>query len=134
MFHHIPLSFNIRGSIYGNGEAYFGGGGPRDFSNMFDVMVHHLYYTCYNKISGISLSQCIPSYVHRCRELIHNALSDGAIWEVEYLNGEVVNAPWIHHRWDLPTFCSFGFLDNTDHATACPGGLVPRMRNITIDV
>ena len=86
------------------------GGDPRCLSKMMDEMIEHLYLTFYNKISGTSLDQWIPRYLDRCRELIHNAISDGAIWETEYINGEVVNEAWILHHFEFQTFRILVFL------------------------
>ena len=66
---------------------YVIGGDPRQLLVMFDLVNEHLYSKFYNKMSGTSLSQWLPRYVHRCRRLIHNALSDGAIHEREHIDG-----------------------------------------------
>ena len=79
---------------------------------MFDLMVDHLYMTFYNKISGTSLEQWIPRYLDRCRRLIHATLSDSAIYETEYVDGEVVDTAWILHHFDFETFRPFGFMDD----------------------
>ena len=45
--------------------------------------------------------------------IIHNALTnDVGVLETEYVNCEVVNATWIHHRFEFETFQPFGFLDD----------------------
>ena len=67
------------------------GGDPREMSKIFDLMVDHLYVTFYNKISGTSLGQWIPEHLDRCRHIIYGAISDSAIAETQYVNGEVVN-------------------------------------------
>ena len=75
-------------------------------------MIDHLYMTFYNKIAGVSLEQWISRYLDRCRRLIHNALSNSAIFEAEYVNGEVVDSSWILHHFDFESFCTFGFMDD----------------------
>ena len=72
-------------------RMYFGGD-PRRMSEMFEVMVNHIYFTFYNKISGTSLDQWLPSHLDTCRELIHRALSDRAIHETTVVDGEVVGS------------------------------------------
>jgi hypothetical protein len=96
------------------------GGDPRRFSEMFDFMNEHLYRNFYNKISGTSMSQWIPKYVHRCRYLIHRALSDTALFETEHLNGEIVGQAWVHQHFDYETFRVFGFIDDFAMKTARP--------------
>lgn len=110
------------------------GGDPRCLSKMMDEMIEHLYLTFYNKISGTSLDQWIPRYLDRCRELIHNAISDGAIWETEYINGEVVNEAWILHHFEFQTFRIFGFLDDFALPTARPGNEARRLYRFAHDI
>ena len=83
----------------------------RQYSDMFDLANDHLYYTFYNKISGTRFPQWLPKHVHRCRELVHNALSDHAIFAAEFVNGRVVNQEWITQNFDFDTFRIFGFVD-----------------------
>ena len=109
------------------------GGDPRDFSKMFDQMTYHLYYHFYNKISGTSLGQWIPSQLTICRRLIHNALADGAIWTTQYVNGEIVDEEWVFHHFDFDSFRPFGFLDDTDVPTARTGTAPRRRRNFAPD-
>ena len=111
----------------------FFGGDPRSFTNMFDLMTRHLYFTFYNKISGRSLEQWIPRYLHQCRHLIHSALADGAIFETEYVDGEVVNQQWIMHHFDFETFRIFGFLDDFGMPTARPSSRPSRFANALIE-
>ena len=110
------------------------GGDPRYFSQMFDEMVNHLYFTFYNKISGTSLEQWIPSCLDRCRRLIYDALSDGAIWEREYIDGEMVNQTWILHHFDFDTFRIFGFLDDMALPSARPASEAQRIHNFHQDI
>ncbi len=84
-------------------------------------MSDHLYNLFYNKISGTSLGQWISSQIHLCQQLIHNALSNGAIQESIFEDGEVVDRAWILHHFDLDTFQPFGFLDDFGIPTARPG-------------
>jgi hypothetical protein len=101
---------------------------------MFDQMINHLYVTFYNKISGISIQQWIPRYLETCRRLIHNSLTDGAIWEAEYVNGEVVNEEWIIHHFDFQTFRIFGFMDDLAMPTARPGNSSSRSHDYAQDI
>jgi len=96
------------------------GGDPCSFSKMFEQMLNHLYLTFFNKILGTSIQQWIPHHLQTCCCLIHNSLSDGAIWEAEYLNGE--------------TFCIFGFMDNLALPATCPGNSVSRRQNFSQDI
>ena len=67
------------------------GGDAREMSKVFDLMVGHLYVTFYSKISGTSLGQWIPEHLDRCQWIIYGAISDSAIADTQYFNGEVVN-------------------------------------------
>ena len=109
------------------------GGDPRRFSSMFDHMEEHLYFTFYNKITGTSMSQWIPQHLDTCRRLIHNALSDGAIFETEYVNGEVVDRRWIHHHFDFDSFRVFGFLDDYAMPTSRPQNIL-RTLGVNLDI
>ena len=110
------------------------GGDPWDLSIMNDLMIKHLYFTFYNKISGRSLEQWIPRYLHRCRRLIYDALSSGAIGETEYIGGEVVNEAFILHHFDFTTFRIFGFLDDFAMPTANPGNSANRREDYQHDI
>ena len=109
------------------------GGDPRHYTNMFELVNHHLYYTFYNKISGTSLSQWLPQHVHRCRRLVHNALSDHSIFEAELVNGRAVNTQWIHQNFDFDTFRIFGFVDGYEMECGRPAD-VKRSRGILLDL
>ena len=100
------------------------GGDPRYYSWMFEFMTDHLYFLFYNKITGTSLSQWIPGHLDTCRRLIHDALSDSAIFETEYVDGEVVDRRWILHHFDFETFRPFGFVDDYKLATARPQNIL----------
>ena len=110
------------------------GGDPRNLSKMFDAMTEHLYMTFFNKISGTSLNQWIPSHVHLCRQLIYDALSDGALQEDQYVNGEIVDRTWILHHFDFESFRPFAFLDDFAIPTARPGTSPNRVHNYTHDI
>ena len=123
-----------QGVPYTRMAAFPFGGDPRRFSHMFDLMVDHLYNKFYNKISGTSLSQWIPRYVHRCRQLIHSALGDGGIFQQEIWDGEVVEESWILHHFDFNTFRIFGFLDDFALRTGRPAGEYSRLRAAIPDI
>jgi hypothetical protein len=67
------------------------GGNPRRLSEMNDSLIHHAYNTFYNKISGTSLNQWLPERLDVCRELIFNSVATGAIKEVQFKDGQVVD-------------------------------------------
>ena len=73
------------------------------YSDMFDLVNDHLYYTFYNNISGTSFSQWLRKHVHHCRKLVHNALSDHVIFATEFVNDRIVNQEWIfqHFYFDV---------------------------------
>ena len=110
------------------------GGDPRRLSEMHHLMVNHLYTTFYNKISGTSLDQWVPVHLDRCRRLIYDALSDGALEEVEYENGEIVDRRRIHHHFDFDSFRPFGFLDDFGMPTATPGIWARRNNDFQHDI
>ena len=130
----IFLFHMIKGTPFTEMARHTFGGDPRYLSNMFELMIDHLYMTFYNKISGTSLGQWIPRYLNRCRELIHGALSDGALHETEYVNGEVVNQTWIQHHFDIDTFRIFGFLDDFAIPTARPATEASRRHHFEHDI
>lgn len=123
MMYHI-----IKGTPYTDMSDTFGGD-PRDFSIMFDLMIRHLYYTFYNKISGTSLSQWIPSRLDECRQLILDTLHEGAVEETVYdENGVPIDIQYVLHHFDIDTFRPFGFLDDMGVPTANVGNS-PRRRH-----
>ena len=67
---------------------YYFGGDPQRMFKIFETMVNHLFFTLYNKISGTSHDQWLPSHVDTCRNLIHCALSNGAIYKTTTDNGK----------------------------------------------
>jgi hypothetical protein len=111
------------------------GGDPRDFSKMCELMIDHLYENFYNKISGTSLDEWLPDYLDLCRELIHSALGNGAIWEVEYdAHGQVVDENWIIHHFEFDSFRIFGFLDDMALPTSRPGTSARKRFNFEHDL
>ena len=58
------------------------------------------------------MGQWISRHLNRCRQLIYDALSDKALGETEYVDGNVVNGTWILHHFDFYSFRLFGFLDD----------------------
>ncbi len=102
------------------------GGDPRRLLEMNDSLIHHGYNTFYNKISGTSLNQWLPERLDVCRELIFNSVATGAIEEVQFEDGQVVDRQWILHHFEYDSFCVFGFLDDFALPTACPGNLANR--------
>jgi hypothetical protein len=87
----IILYHMIKGVLFTEMARHTFGGDPWHFSTMNMIIINHLYLMFYHKISGRRLDQCIHTGLHTCRRLIYDALSDGAIEEVEYENGEVVD-------------------------------------------
>ena len=79
----IFLFHLIKGMPYTEMARDTFGGDPRQFSNMFGLMVDHLYFKFYNKISGTSLDRWIPRYLDRYRSLIHSSPGNGALYEQE---------------------------------------------------
>ena len=126
--------FHVRkGMAFTEMARHVFGGDPRRFSAIFDLVNEHLYMKFYNKIAGTSLSQWLPRYVHRCRRLVHSALSDGAIHETQYVDGELVNEQWITLNYDFETFRPFGFIDDYAMPAAKPAN-VRRTRGIMLDL
>ena len=95
MLPRLPLPFNERCPIHGNGSFCFWWRSP---------------YSFYNKISGSSLDQWVPRSLNTCRRLIYDALSSDAIEEVEFEDGEVVDRRRILHHFDFSSFRIFGSL------------------------
>ena len=48
-------------------------------------------------------------------------LSDGSLFETEYVNGKIVSEAWILHHFDFARFQVFGFLDDFTLRTTRPG-------------
>jgi hypothetical protein len=101
---------------------------------MFQLMVDHLYINFYNKISGTSLRQGIPSHVDLCRQLVHNAFSTSALHETVYANGQLVDESLIHHIFLFESWRIFGYLDDFGLTTARPGCAASRRENYDHDI
>ena len=80
------------------------------------------------------MDQWIPLHPDICHRLIYDALSDGALEEVEFVNGEVADQRWILHHFNLESFCPFGFLDDFAISTACPGSWARRVNDFEHDI
>ena len=124
----------MKGTPFTEMALFAFGGKPRRLSEMNAIFISYCYYTFYNKISGCSLDQWIPNWLHMCRQLICDALSSDAIKEVEFHEGRVVDRRWILHHFDFRSFRIFGFLDDFAMPTACPGDLVSRANNLEYDM
>ena len=79
---------------------------------MNSIFIEFGYNTFFNKISGTSLEQWIPSHLDVCRQLIYDALASGGIKEVEFEDRQVVDRWWILHHFQFESFRVFGFLDD----------------------
>lgn len=130
----IFLHHLMKGNPFTEMARHTFGGDPRHLSKMFDSMNNHLYNLFYNKISGTSLCQWIPSQIHMCRQLIYDALSDGAIEESIYENGNLINREWILHHFDFSSFRPFGFLDDFCIPTSRPGDSANRTEQYEQDI
>jgi hypothetical protein len=90
--------------------------------------------TFFNKISGTSLEQWIPSHLDLCRQLIYNTLASRGIEEIEFEDGQVVDRRWILHHFQFESFRVFGFLDDFAMSTARPGSSANRRNMYESDV
>ena len=124
----------IKGTPFTEMVRHTFGGDPCCLLRMYQVMIDHLYVTFYNKISGTSMDQWIPLHLSICRRLIYDALSDGALKEVEFDNGEVVDRRWILHHFQFDSFCPFGFLDDFAIPTARPGSWTRKVNDFEHDI
>ena len=124
----------IKGVPFTEMARHYFGGDPRSLSKMHEAMIHHLYENFYNKISGTSLEQWIPRYVHQCRWLIHNAVCEGALEVSHFINGEEVTQELILHHFDFNSFRPFGFLDDFALPTARPGNSAARREDFQHDI
>ena len=110
------------------------GGDPRCLSEMNDIFINYSYNTFYNKISGTSLNQWLPDKLDLCRELIFNSVTTGAIEEIEFEDGQVVDQQWIQHHFEYDSFRVFGFLDDFALPTARPGNSATRRAGFYEDI
>ncbi len=130
----ICLFHMVKGTTFIDMSQQYFGGNPRYMSWMHAAMIDHLYNTFYHKISGGSLEQWIPSHLDQCRRLIHAKVSNGFIQEERYVNGEVVDADWIHINFDPDRFRVVGFLDDLALETARPGDEARRREDLHHDI
>ena len=101
-----------KGSPFTEMAHFVFGGDPRRLLEMNSIFIEFGYNTFFNKISGTSLEQWIPSHLDVCRQLIYDALASGGIEEVEFDDGQVVDRRWILHHFQFESFRVFGFLDD----------------------
>ena len=130
----VYLYHLTKGTPFTEMARFVFGGDPRRLSEMNDLLINHLYFTFYNKISGDRMSQWIPCSLHACRRLIYDALSSDAIEKVEFLNGKLVDRRWILHYFQFDSFRIFGFLDDFVMPTSRPGNSATRQHNLQSDV
>jgi hypothetical protein len=97
------------------------GGNPQSFLEMNNMLIHHVYNTFYNKIFRTSLNQWLPEKLDMCQELIFNSVATGAIKEVQFKDGQLVDQQWILHHFEYDSFHVFGFQDGFALPTAHPG-------------
>jgi hypothetical protein len=98
------------------------GGDPRRLLEMNNLLIHHACNTFYNKILGTSLNQWLPGErLDVCQELVFDSVATGAIEEVQFEDGQVVDRQWILRHFEYDSFCVFGFQDNFALPTARPG-------------
>ncbi len=86
------------------------------------------------QLSGTSLDQWVPPQVDTCRQLIYDSLTEGAIEEVAFENGEVVDRSWILHHFELDFFQLFRLLDDFGIQTACPGNPPSQSQHFAPDI
>jgi hypothetical protein len=110
------------------------GGDPWRLSEMNVLFINHSYITFYNKISGNSMSQWIPSSLNTCRRLIYDTFLSDAIEEVKFMGAEVLDRRWILHHFNFDSFCIFGFLDDFAMPTARPGSSASRVHGFESDI
>jgi hypothetical protein len=91
----VYLYHVIKGSHFTEMARFVFGGDPRRLSEANMLFVNHGYTTFYNKISGTSLEQWIPSELDFCRRLIYDDLMSGAIKEVTFEDGQEVDREWM---------------------------------------
>jgi len=101
-------------------------GDPCRLSEMNDLFISYAYNAFYNKILGKSLDQWLPDKLDLCRELILSSVASGAIEEIEFEDGQVIDPQWLTHHFDFDSFCVFGFLDDFAMPTARHAGSATR--------
>jgi hypothetical protein len=80
------------------------------------------------------MDQWIPLHLTICCRLIYDALSDGALEEVEFVNGDVVDRRWILRHFQFDSFCPFEFLDDFAIPAARPGSWTRRVNDFEHDI
>jgi len=120
----VLLYHMTKGAPFTEMARFVFGGDPRRLSEMNDLLISYAYNAFYNKISGTSLDQWLPDKLDLCRKLILSSVASGAIEEIEFEDGQVIDRQWITHHFDFDSFRVFGFLDDFAMPTACPAGLV----------
>jgi hypothetical protein len=122
----VWLYHMTKGAPFTEMARFVFGGDPRRLSEMNDLFISYAYNAFYNKISGTSLDQWLPDKLDLCRELILSSVASGAIEEIEFEDGQVIDRQWITHHFDFDSFRIFGFLDDFAMPTARPGGSATR--------
>ena len=130
----IYLYHLTKGTPFTEMARFIFGGNPRRWSEMNSLFIYYGYYSFYNKISGCSMNQWIPRYLHTCRQLIYDALSSDAIEEIEFNDGHVVDRRWILHRFDFNSFRIFSLLDDFAMKTSRPGNSATRRHDYKSDI
>ena len=114
----MSLSFAQEHFVHACGKGVFCGN-PHCYSEMFDHVYGHSYYTFYNKTSGTSLKRWLPVHVHQFRNFVHNGMSDHSIFQADFVNNKVVSEQWIHQHFAFNIFPSFGFVDVFNMECGC---------------
>jgi hypothetical protein len=133
VLHYFLVPNDERGVPFADIAYHTFGGDPWHFLAMNMIIINHLYMMFFHKISVRSLDQWIPTGLHTCRRLIYDALSDGAIKEVEYENGEVVDTQLIRHHFHFGSVHPFIFLDDFAIPSACPWSSARQNHNFQHD-
>lgn len=115
-------------------SKYIMGGNPRRYSEMICLIVHHLYYKFYHKISGRSLSIYLPDKVTIFRRAIWNKLCNGACMVERLHNNLLWSREYIFHDIPFETFRYFGFIDDTSLKTSRPDDEPTRFYNFIHDI
>ena len=122
----VWLYHMTKGAPFTEMARFVFGGDPHRLSDMNNLFISYAYNAYYNKISGTSLDQWLPNKLNLCHELILSSVASGAIEEIEFEDGQVMDWQWITHHFDIDSFCVFGFLDDFPMPTARPAGSATR--------
>ena len=68
-----------------------------------------------------AIASWLPDKLDVCQEVIFNSVTTGAIEEIQFEEGQVVDRQWILHHFEYDSFRVFGFLDDFALPTARPG-------------